>query len=132
MSARRRGKPTNRKKMSDKKTELFQKAQSALEMLEQPTVELLRLHPNGLTNREVTAELGLESDQDTFARTAVSLVQRERQSHIENDHCEGAGHRTHGGRKTLTAGWMALYPRTIRLRNAPMPHGAGDMGDMDL
>ena len=50
--------------MDSRKAELFEKAQSALRILEETVVDLLRLHPHGLTNREVTTELGLESDQD--------------------------------------------------------------------
>lgn len=43
--------------------DLYKKAQAGLEELEEAVVALLRLHTDGLTNNEVTVELGLESDQ---------------------------------------------------------------------
>jgi hypothetical protein len=47
--------------MEDK---LYKQSQEALKILYDSIIELLKKHPNGLSNNDITSYLGLESEQD--------------------------------------------------------------------
>jgi hypothetical protein len=44
--------------------ELYEQSQKALDILYNSIIELLKNHPNGLTNNEITVALGLRSSQN--------------------------------------------------------------------